>query len=217
MKNLIIFLFIISISSCRNNVDCNVPGGYDFLFKATLSPAQTTFEIGDTISILSTFSDTVFDRTTNRNFVLEDWGFRVYTNISKIDSNPALNLVTDHFDVIVDEEFNMNLNTSTNIAQYITLSLIYENNEYSLAYKFITKEAGLFYFTLGISPNDNQTFDGMCEKVGGTFKAFIDLNEGSNNNIDLLLESPDEHYNTWRYEKPEDRFHREGAYVFRVE
>ena len=218
MKNLIIFFCIVSLISCRNkNVNCNVPGGYDFLFEATLSPAKTTFKIGDTISILSTFSDTVFDRTTNRNFVLEDWGFYTFTTIFKIDTLPTIGRVADYFDVLAEEVYGMGLNTTSDDIQYFSPNFIYENNRYYLAYKFIPKAGGLYYFTFGVEPHDNQVFDGICNKNGGTFKGFLDLNEGANNNIDLLSESLDEDINTWLLEKPEDRFHREGVYVFRVE
>ncbi len=212
------FLTAIIITSCRQkSQDCNVPGGYDFLLEATLSPANTTYSIGDTISVAMEFSDTILDRTTGRSFVLEDWGFFIFTSIFKIDNNPLLGGVETNFDLLVDDVFNMDLRTSTSEdLEFYSPNFIYENNTYSLAYKFIPKEPGLFYFRLGVTPNDNQTFEGICEKVGFTFNSFVESNEGADNNFEFVSESLDTSFQEAIFHNPEERYHRFGGYSFRV-
>ena len=42
------------------------------------------------------------------------------------------------------------------------------------------------------------------------------MNDGAENNIHMLLDSPDPRYRDWIMQKPEKRFHQFGGYCFYV-
>ena len=60
----------------------------------------------------------------------------------------------------------------------------------------------------------NQSFDGKCS--GKDIEGISNLNNGADNNIELLLDSPDPNFNSWILEKPYQRFHKFGGYCFYV-
>ena len=43
------------------------------------------------------------------------------------------------------------------------------------------------------------------------------MNDGAENNIHMLLDSPDPHYRDWIMQKPEKRFHQFGGYCILCE
>ena len=99
----------------------------------------------------------------------------------------------------------------------MTGEYLYTNNTYSLEFKIIPTQPGLYFLEqavrMRLSPN--QSFDNKCSNVqldGGE----VNLNGEDDNNIDFLSRSPDEHYNYWVLLKPEERFYQFGGYVFYV-
>ena len=74
----------------------------------------------------------------------------------------------------------------------------------------------MFYLEQTVFPDSDQSqeFEGKCQRI--EIGSAVKLNEGTDNNIDMLNDSPDPHYNDWMLQKPEQRFHRFGGYCFYV-
>ena len=123
-----------------------------------------------------------------------------------------------NFEVIIDSTFSYSHRVYSDSAIYLEGQYNYNNRLYELQYKLIPQKAGLFYFsqaTLLYPAEEDQEFSGKCRNKSS--EADVEMNNGADNNIDLLKESPDEHFNTWILEKPEERFHGFGGYCFWVE
>jgi len=58
-----------------------------------------------------------------------------------------------------------------------------------------------------------QAFDGKCKNTKYNINTW--LNNGLDNNISLLKLSPDEHYNKWILQKPNERFYG-NSFAYRV-
>ena len=203
-------------ASCRE--ECrNIPGGYEFVLPAELSPARDTFRIGDTIRVVSSFSDEVFERKTQRIYTLEDFRFHPVTVISKIDVTSAKEDGLKSFDILIAPEFDYHVQLYNDAIELLG-QYLYERGEYLLEYRLVAKEIGLFFFKQGslLYPLDEwQKFPGKkCKHVHA--EARVTLNGGADNNIDFLRESPDPHYRDWVLQDPEGRFHKFGGYCFYV-
>lgn len=216
MKYVFLASFALLFLSACISKDCKVRNGqYDFTVPATLTPAQTSYRVGDTITISSTFSDQVFDAATGEVYSLEDFRFFPGTGIRKIDVSPAVDGMPD-FTAIIDTTYNYFPAIYSGL-QLLVGEYTYENNTYSLEFNLVPNEAGLYYMEQGIAPeiSEGQEFPGRC-KNARLLTGSMTLNDLAENNLNLLANSPDEHYNTWILEKPFERFYKFGGYVFEV-
>ncbi|HNL07920.1 MAG TPA: hypothetical protein PKH93_10130 [Chitinophagales bacterium] len=215
MKTILLFCIIGLFLLLACNKDCRESGNYNFQLSATLSPAQDTFRMGDTITIISTFSDEVYEKYNNEYYHLVDFKFYPSTFIQKIDINPSIDGLDD-FDIIIPDS-SLYYTHFNNGDSWLYGEYTYNNAQYSLSFQLVPRERGLYYLEQAASPDldNNQTFDGVCKR-NPFFRAAVNLNNGDDNNIDLLQQSPDTHYNTWIPQKPQDRFYRFGGYVFYV-
>jgi len=199
-------------SSCIKK-ECKIAGGYEFEGIVNLAPAIDSFKIGDTIKIISEFSNMIFERHTDRSFLLENLNFYPRTEIQRIDtlSNNAEGL--PDFDVIIPEKFNYDLGSN---GTSIYGEYNYENNQYSLQYNLIPNKKGIYWFK-HISDvaflGRNQDFPDKCDNL--SFVMSMKMNEGFDNNVDLLLSSPGDFF-TRIWENPQTKFHDYGGYCFYV-
>lgn len=216
MKYFIILLVSsLYLNSCIRE-ECQFNGQYEFEVPATLSPARDTFHIGDTISIVSSFGDMVYERKTDMVYKLENFRFYPSTAMKKIDSSSTVTNVTNYFELLIGESQNYHFIEYSNGDQGVFGQYLYSDNKYSLEFKLIAKSTGLFYMEQGVNPFiiPDQEFEGKCNNKG--VDGAVKLNGGTDNNIDMLHDSPDPHYNTWILIKPEERFHKFGGYCFYV-
>ncbi len=218
MKNIILLTFLLFIfgSSCTKVENCPTY----FQLPVKLSPAKETYQIGDTISIQSKFSKNVEALniesdplgTFDMEGVLWDMAFggQILDTIGVVSFN-----VQKTFDVIVNPEFDFTEFLFSSGASGYFGEPNYANDTFNLEFKIIPKKEGVFFLSFGSTlDNSFQNFKGSCSR-GGIYGISI-MNEGADNNIHLLAESPEEHYNTWILQKPEERFHRAGGYAFKV-
>ncbi len=211
------FLFLVSgLSSCWLFDDCNTPGTVDFLIPATLTPAQDTFRIGDTIHIVSSFGDAVFETKTERRYLLENWYFLPLTSVIRIDTNPALSYdgLLD-FRVLLNPEHNYGFDRLSGITA-LSGEYSYHDQRYYLDFALIPQKAGLYMFSHGSGLDDRihrQNFPGKCR--GTLSSVHTQLNNGADNNIHLLAQSPDPRFKEM-LSSSDKRFHRSGGYCFVV-
>lgn len=213
MKYLIIFsIFCLFLQACE---DCLFPGGYVFDIPATLSPAKDTFNIGDTITISSVFSDLVYETKTQSYYKLENFRFYPKTMIRKIDTIRETNNMYE-FDFIVDSKYNYTFFNYSSGNRSLFGQYSYTNGTYDLEYKVIPKIKGLYKLTHSSSIyalGEDQDFEGRCKNL--ISDVIVTMNEGGDNNVDFLLASPDEgQIKIW--ERQDDQFHIFGGYCFYV-
>ncbi len=190
---------------------------YKFEIPVTLSPIQDTFRIGDTITISSNFSDQVFDRVTCQRYPLIDFRFFPQMGITDLTDTSIMTQALKYFEVIVSKDFDFRRTMYSDGAITYIGEYNYFNNEYSLEYKIIPQKAGVYFMShsssiLGLG--DDQDFDGKCPDTG--IDVYALLNEGDDNNIEFLKDSPDEQLNEWVFLDTDKRFYRVGAYAFYV-
>jgi len=215
MKGIIILSVIILLSSCGRN--CSVPGSYVFEIPIILSPAQEIYQIGDTITITSFFSDEVYERRTKTHYNLIDFEFYPKMQMREISDTIANEAALLDFEVLISSEYDFQQYTYGSGSVNYRGEYKYENGNYDLSYKIIPKNEGLFYFSFILSLatiDEYQDFEGKCSGEGSSARA--ELNDSADNNIHLLNESLDPFYNEWRLADPDGRFHRYASYCFRV-
>ena len=215
----IIILVAIIFSGISCNKECIELVNYEFELPATLSPAKDTFRIGDTITISSEFSDEVYDRATKRKYKLENFKFFPGSEVVQIDVIDAVPQFYSFFEFYKDTQYIFNFQHFSDGGDAFRGEYKYKNNRYKLEFKIcpIKKGLYLFEFSSGLGYlGENQDFDGRCPKRHARLDAYIKMNDGADNNIQMLLDSPDPHYNDWIMQKPEKRFHQFGGYCFYV-
>jgi hypothetical protein len=120
--------------------------------------------------------------------------------------------------VLIEPEYNFSeFRYSSGSVGYVG-EYNYDANEYELELRLVAQERGFYVvslFSLIGNLGEYQEFPGKCNNV--RLDANVQLNEGTDNNIGLLVNSPDDKFNTWILEKPFDRFHRFGSFAFVVE
>ena len=218
MKNTLLF-FILSLSfltvfnSC--NKECQITDGtYEFHISSTLYPALDTFNIGDTITIISEFNDQIYEAKTDMKYDLSNLALPSNFKIWKISNSPTSYAAILNFNILNDSsnDFYYDYYQALN-AYSLKGKYDYTQSTYSLTYKIIPEDTGLFMCAHG-PLSTGITFPGKCDDMESYFH--VVLNNGNDNNISMLSQSPDEHFNTWILEKPYDRFHSGGGYAFYV-
>jgi len=200
---------------CR---DADFGGAYQFVIPATLSPERDTFRVGDTIHISSVFSDEVYERQTQEYYKLENWRFYPTTRLDKIDKVDS-NFVQDglaNFKFIIPVQYDYDRFVDITGGIALLGEYLYQDNEYSLGFKLIPQQPGLYYFTQFAAQgiDDDQDFPGRCPRV--TSETNVELNGGADNNVEFLQNSPDVYYNERILARPQDNFHDAGGYCFYV-
>lgn len=204
---------MISITTCRKAENC--PSRFQLL--ASITPYSEVYVVGDTITIQSKFSKNILEVNLNKTYDMEGVKWYPLTRIANIDT---LGIVRSHtkenFEFISNSLYNYYCFTfSSDNSSVLTGELNYQNDSFDLEVKLITQTPGLYYLGHGSTLfNDDQDFPGNCRQVG--IEGYTLMNDGMDNNIHLLQESPEPHYNTWILQKPDERFHRGGGYCFRV-
>ena len=218
MNRLIVaFIICLLLSSCVKEA-CRI-SLYEFVLPVIISPVRDTFHIGDTITVISEFDEMVWDKTTQSEYLLQDFLFYPATSMIKIDTNPGSRDAFGDFEVITEDSFNYEATNFSDGSIFIGGQYTYdkEQGNYLLQYKIVPKRVGLYLLSqaawLG-TQGEHQSFPGKCKNIPSD--VWMNVNSGSDNNIEFLQNSPDPHYNTWVLEKPEERFHRGGGYCFYV-
>ena len=218
MKKILFSILILycALTACDKK-NCPTEGeGYVFELPVNLSPAKDTFAIGDTITIISQFSNSVYEQKTEQNYLLEDFLFYPILEMTRIDTFPSSFSIEDFFDVILIPSSSYSLQTFSDNSQVLLGQYSNQGNSYIIEYQLVTKTSGLFILRQGhdLSKTPEQDFDGKCKNQGIDVVAI--LNGGGDNNIHMLLDSPDPHFNEWILIDPDFRFHDVGGYCFYV-
>lgn len=209
---LICFLFFILLSgiNCFDRDDC--PD--DFRVPAQIIPYQLEYKVGDTIRMVSKFHRMVLDKSTGRQFDMNNINWHPNTVVDLLDTI-GFSKITNYFKFISNsnyKEYILSKGYSLLEGEYT-----YKQDTYYLEFILIPKYAGNYFLSqkCGIGPGDNnQSFPGFCRRVG--YYVSVNMNAGKNGNIQLLKESKDTLYNTIDANSPNWLFYDKGGFCFRV-
>jgi hypothetical protein len=217
------FFLLISVlmflTSCNN--ECRDTSGYAFEIPASLSPAKRIYNIGDTITVSSMFSNRVYDSTNNQEFLLENYLFYPSIGFERLDTTgiDTIELVTSkHFDFVIESDFDLEV-FETSDGSVIDGQYNNSGDEYELEYKIVCKHKGLFLKSFSsrlFFRGSDQEFPGKCRLVDANNPVTI-LNDGADNNADLLLEAVDPGWHLLYNNRLDRGFHDLGGYCFKVE
>ena len=210
------FTWILTASTCDK--DCNDSGGiYEFVLPVIITPALDTFHVGDTIYVCSEFLNLVYERVSGKEYLLDSFRFYPLSRLIKIDVEESFD-VLDSFEILLPEGLDYERFDASSGNEFLIGEYEYNSDsKYSLDFSFVPKSKGTFLFrqlSQLSSFEPEQEFPGYCD-LGGS-KGICIVNEHEDNNIHLLENSPDPHFNEWVLEKPEKRFYDLGGYAFVV-
>ena len=215
VKTLIIIITLYVLSACKDKISEPCPN--EFVVFGEVNPYSDTYKVGDTISLTATFSKYIFEKKTKKYFNLKDLNIEAEFYIFKIDTiNDGTNFgVFEYVNLISSNKYQEYVQNFSEGGQMYFSNIIFKNDTFYHELKFIPKIKGLFVLTYGPFTLDNSmNFEGKCNNW--VFNLNTRLNNGENNNIYLLKQSPDEHFNTWILQNPEQRFYP-GRYAYKVE
>jgi len=211
-----LFAIVLSTYSCIKDDNCGPKyGTYEFVLPFELSPAQSVFHIGDTITISSSIENPIYDRETKTKYQLDSFKFYLTTTIFDMDTNLIDFQYLDHFKLLIDSSYSYFVFNYNSGASDLNCQYNYKNNTYSIQYKLIPKKTGHFFFSQWSGINyfgGNQHFSGQCDKAD--IDAKIYMNGRNDNNFHLMNEAENYHYKTWN--KHKEKYLDNGGYCFKV-
>lgn len=225
------FLFVIIILLAFNkSCICNKePCPEYFELPFTTYPKSIEYKIGDTIHIASKFHRRVpaygYDPTLKYIGDFDMQGINWYPSsvIYKLDTvreKKDFSLFEIDFKYLEDPGVNYHISQSSSGSIGLLGEYKYINDTFYLSYNIICLKKGLYlmYNSNELIPHSTgmQNFPGKCGLNG--IRAWTNMNKGMMNNVELLLESPDPHWNNWLYNQEIDNklFTHLGGYCFKV-
>ena len=209
-----IILFVLFSTSC-NLVVIPEPCMRDYSFEipVVLNPALDTFKIGDTIHIEIAFPVEMKDQKSGEYFDMSEFPFNLEFNISWIDIDPAISADKDITYVPKTGDIQMVALTGANAGKAVLLRLVKENRKFKHSFDIIVNKSGLlvFGFDANIDNYFSYSLDDDCRNEN--YSILFNLNNGLENNFELLQYSIDEYYHSIEKEY----FDSWGGYVFVVE
>lgn len=225
----IAFISIINLANCGKDVSkCPIY----FTLPVSIVPIQEVYNIGDTITIISEFEDQLAGLNTeltevgifNMKGIKWEPRFRIYkldTLIIKRDEH--LSRLTENFQIILYDTL-LNLREYSSGNETIVGEYTEFNSKFSLNFKIVCKKKGTYFFESDSGNNYGtlgfQDYPGVCKKE--KLEVYFKTNEGKDNNLHYLKESPDPF---WDRSRPNgytgDVYSKEpevhGGFCFKVE
>ena len=223
MNNKIIFgLYLIALllQSCTKPEKC----ARYFEIPATIKPAWREYHVGDTILIESTFSKEVLafnsENTELHTFDMSGIKWEPITLVFRIDTLGQAGYSSMREDFVFYPSplfdyapFTFSTNSNVLVGEYAGKS-----DSFTLVIKLSCKTAGTFFLRQNsrviAGATYAQDFPGRCGRNG--FDVWVKMNDGVNNNVDLLKESPDPYWNNLIFNQAKSQFYQVGGCCFRV-
>lgn len=196
----LIFLFIFSASckdeKCGGSRDIYI---YKFRIPVSITPEQSSYRVGDTITMTVNIPEEVIDdnhnvieKISSQNIFHSSWVKDVRGDFSSIDATTFIEVIPDDHVVgsLGIDEFSSNSIVVGFFGEPISDEFIA-----SLRYRFILKEAGVFWYTFSGQRTANDE-DGpllsifnMCSN--GSIHYKYEVNGGADNNFAILCQIED--------------------------
>lgn len=214
------FSFSLLFFSCekQQHGQCDFEGNYEFQLPVVIEPSLDTFKIGDTISVESVFSNSVFDKTTNESYKLRNFRFLPVTYVRRMDKQKIEENLSEYFEVIVDSIYDYKFFYYSDGGSSLVGEYRNGAESYSLKFKLIPKATGLYFFSTGSDINagtvsTEQDFEKKCRNK--SIDAYFNLKNSTDGNVDFLLNSPDPEAKIL-WDRADEKFHQFAGYCFYV-
>jgi len=214
-------LSILVISSCNDQKKCPIY----VQIPAQIIPQKAEYHLGDTIKIISKFHHDILAYDSEEkeigNFNMTNVEWKPLTVISRIDTlgQAGTSKIHLYFSFVENINYDYKLILISDDFSALEGEYNYKEDSFDLQIKLIPKKIGSYFLRQESTTFDygDQDFPGKCpyENVDARVKMnnYDDLND---NNINLLSESPDTHFNTWILTDPKTNFFNFGGYCFKV-
>jgi len=212
LKLFIVLLVAFSIS-CEKADEC--PKEFT-VFGKTL-PYSDLYKKGDTIILSTEFSNMIYSKDLKKEFdftkVELNFGFRIF----RVDSPNTgyYSSATDYCNIIRLDTLPFEVIHFSSGNSMLFGSIIIKKGINSNSISIILTEAGTFMLSYGVFTNESiEDFQNNCK--GNTYDLSTRLNNNKDNNINLLKESPNEHFNTWMIVEPNRFYYQKSGFAYRV-
>jgi len=226
---LICVILTLNLTNCCKDVK-NCPRF--FTLPVSITPAKEVYNIGDTITIISEFNDQLIglniEETPIGTFDMKGIKWKPVISYYKLDTLiPNRDNHIPLFEGFVKVEFTSGTLTKeffSTGAEQIFGEYSEKQNRFTLSFKIIPQKKGVFYIEFDSDNNYGnfgfQDYPGVCKN--DILAVYYKTNEGKNNNLQYLKESPDPFWDRSRsngytgdiYTKEPEKV---GGYCFRVE
>lgn len=226
-KTIALLLLFVSFGSCKDE-KC---GGsrdiyiYNFRIPVSILPAQSSYSVGDTISMnvnipISVIDDNhdVVEKITSHNIFHSSWVTDVNGDFTSIDATDFIEVIPDSHVIgrLGIEEFSRNSIVVGFFGEPISDDFIA-----SLRYRFVLKEAGVFWYTFSGQQTANEedgpllSIANKCPNGGVRYK--YEVNYGADNNFAILCQTGDVFCTPTYAESNRGRaFDDDAGYIFKV-
>lgn len=184
--------------------------GYEFEIPFTISPANDTFVIGDTITIESNFGDSLYSYVSNKNYQIGDFDFLISIYFHDQNIDPLIG--TWKYDVI--PVIGTTTEDSSSFGKQFFMKHEYKNNTHRYKVKIIMKDTGYFHFSPG-SFIDEYRLDQLGQHITNCEQERVHLTyftNGGNGNFYMKKFAKDHNVREW---KDSDLF-KSGFYFFYI-
>lgn len=205
------FLPIIGLSilalNCRESAEekfsreCPYPkrytNGHQPILPVTITPHQIKYQVGDTIHVDVTFSDSMLDYNTKERFLIQHFPFDVGVKLWGFDA-----VIDGYFNGFrynaysMDSAYFQRYDYNADRTDVIFVDLVEKNNAYHFSMKIILQQAGRYIFQFEDFINrytselydekiSNYTFEGKCPSFAVRPVCMI---QGDNHNLSFESE-----------------------------
>ncbi len=208
-KTLIAYFFMLLLCSCGLFIDkdCFDNNEYKFYLPFTLTPAQDTFHINDTIWVQANFSDELLDSNSLKTYHLENEPLYCNFYLDHIDTIGITTAFPD-FQLFVDTGTVSTGGGPEGGLKWI--KYVYDSNHYKFYIRLIPLKEGTYLLGFSSEPRQDVNFQKKCP--GELMDVYFTTNDGAENNFYLMAQSPDSNINA----VPLKNFNFTGSYCFRV-
>jgi len=220
MKTLFILLtaiIVLSTTSCIKHEQKPCPT--DFRVFGEITPYDSIYKIGDTLTLSSDYHYMVYETNTETNYNLKDIIIEASLSVINIDTicdNLDIRLL-DFVDIVPSDVYYYYIQNFSSGHSTLYSNIILDVDTFRNEVKIVLKKSGLYMLGYGPYTIENRSsFKGKCDLY--EFDLFSRLNKGLDNNINLLALSPDDHFNNWILKQhPEQNFYHSGGFAYKVE
>lgn len=215
MKYLLLILILLMFNACIKE-DASCPD--DFIMNGNVEPYQENYKLGDTISLIIDSDINIWDKNTKEYYDLSTINigclFTTY-NLSINSGSNTISTVTNNVLVIDDSLYKPTLKTFLDESQIVFSNLLLINGRFKTKLQFIPIDTGSFMLSFGpFLIQNTQSFIGKCKNS----KTYLStrLNEGKDNNIDLLKTAVNSQFALSMITPPEKFYETKQGFAYRV-
>lgn len=156
MRKVIIIFFVTTLFGCGGddlqNNSCLKEfkyTGHTWQVPLSISPNKQIYSLGDTVTFSTIYSDSIFDASLDRKFLIRDFPFRPFSLLYRFyDLHPNWEDGYLANEIIVDSTYSPRYSPGSDKSGVLYATTIYQNGMYEFQFKLVLKEKGNYIFFL---------------------------------------------------------------------